>query len=266
MSDSKSQPTPEALAAALLAVRDGDTSSIETWAAEVEAAGDPEAARLIRDFPGLRDNISEHLTESRVLWPEVAVYLRHDEVRSYWFLGDSEMSESTPQHPNRWPHMMGQLLIHWNRYHPGVEWLARQLQLTRIQVEDAPHVELLDGQHLTPLPPGEEPGYLVLEPAVPPASPKAVAPGKCLKCEGSKSVTCEACGGKAYFEVNGEEQECVRCECMGFHTCPVCNGSGKLKPKRVPKSKTNAKKGTAKRTPAAKAKPKPPAKKPKAGE
>lgn len=266
MSVSESQSAHPPLTAAQLAVRDGDTSALEAWAREVEAAGNADAARVIRDFPGLRDNIGGHLAEQRRTWPDVGVALHHQNETSYWFLGDWDMAESTDRYPNHWPHMMGLLVQHWNVYYPGVEWLARQLGFQLVKLDGnrsftrrslVPRYSLHKGEHLPPLEPGNRLSTIWLDVYVP---PKVAGPGECPNCAGQHNVVCEACGGDAFVVVGDEEQECERCDCLGFHTCPVCNGSGKLKPKRVvkpkkaaPKAKPGAK-GNAK--PAAKKKPK----------
>jgi hypothetical protein len=239
-------PSNPALTAAQLAVRDGDTASLEAWAQEVEAAGNAEAAGVIRDLPGLRDNIGGHLTEQRRTWPDVGVALHHQNETSYWFLGDCDMAESTDQYPNHWPHTMGLLVQHWNVYYPGIEWLARQLGFQLVKLDGyRPSVRrsivirfaLHEGARLPPLEAGDTLNTIWLDVYVP---PKVAGPGECPNCAGQRNVTCEACGGEAFVVVNGEEQECERCDCLGFHPCPVCKGKGKLKPKPVAKPKKDS--------------------------
>lgn len=272
----KTKPDPAALAAAQFAVRDGDTSALEAWAKEVEAAGDPAAAKVIRDFPGLRDNIGGHLTEQRKTWPDVQVYLHHQYEKSYWFLGDWDMAESSAMYPDHWPHMMGLLVQHWNLYYPGVEWLARVLGFQLVNLDGyrpstnrslVPKFALHEGEHLTPIEPGDELSTITLAPYV---SPKVAGPGECPRCAGQHNVVCEACDGNAFVVVDDEERECERCDCLGFHTCPACKGSGKLpkaaKATAKPKPKTKGKaaaepKAAVKSKPAAKGEAEPPAKK-----
>lgn len=166
----------DSLSAAQRRVRDGDGAALEAWAGEVQAAGDAEAADVIRQLPGLRDYIAESLAEGRKLYPEVGVTLHHNSDRghSYWYMGDWDIDESTEEYPKHWPRRMGQLLAGWNTFYPGVEWLARELGLIRVNrfsrvppavKETQEKVTLSAGEHLTPTEPGHEVLILCMAPS-----------------------------------------------------------------------------------------------------
>lgn len=177
MAKEKTESEDGSLTAAQQRVRDGDTAALETWAAEVEAAGDAEMADIIRQLPGLRDYIAESLVPERARYPEVGVTLYYNLERrwSYWYLGDCDIDESTEQHPKHWPRRMGQLLLNWNALHPGVEWLARELGLPRVKrysrippatKETADSASLSTGGHLSPTEPGHVVVLLAMAPSL----------------------------------------------------------------------------------------------------
>lgn len=155
----------ESLSEAQRRVREGDGAALEAWAAEVQAAGDVEAAEVIRQLPGLRDYIAESLAQGRKLYPDIGISLYHQPGSSWWFMGDMDIDESTVAGPKHWPHRMGQLLAGWNTFYPGVEWLARELGLRRVQrnsrvppklKETQQKVTVGEDKHLAPIDPGHE--------------------------------------------------------------------------------------------------------------
>jgi hypothetical protein len=122
----------EILAGLHAACRDGDEHALLAWADALEEAGDRDSAALLRRLPQARDEFATTIDDWRQSYPgdgSLSLHTNGDE--SYWFCGDCEMGSSSEG--DEAITTAGQLLRGWDRFHPAIEWLLRQLRL--------PHVE-----------------------------------------------------------------------------------------------------------------------------
>ena len=146
-------PTPQTLPETPSSVRDacvaGEPDAILAWADALNAAGDMASADLFRWL----QRFAATLAGTGSFW------VFADASRCWW--GCKE-SGTEPGDIGEEGTRLAQLLAGWNVYHPAVEWLFRQLDLTRVQVRGSYFADGNKGktfkidlakQHLTPLDP-----------------------------------------------------------------------------------------------------------------
>jgi hypothetical protein len=147
-----------------VAFREGDDLARLLWADALEDAGDRKGALAVRALPALL----EHLQEG-------AWALNHGSSLRPFKLGlrlgcSGGWSEEVPGFRCAWPpgpiagnsKTVGVLVSRWNDFHPAIEWLARSLQLTMVELSFSRRPASLDRQqqgpfslrrrHLLPLP------------------------------------------------------------------------------------------------------------------
>jgi hypothetical protein len=146
-----------------MAFRDGDDLARLVWADALEEAGDREGALAVRTLPALRDRLEQVVTTLReelvLRKPRLEVHLS---CYGDWSAGVPGLSSWKPSETSGTSKTVRVLVSRWNDFHPALEWLARHLELSVVELNFSrrpAHIDRsqqgpfsLRRRHLLPLP------------------------------------------------------------------------------------------------------------------
>lgn len=199
MAKKRSPTETETLTAAQRSCRAGDLAGLLAWAADLESANEADAAAVIRAVPEFAEYALPPLTQWRTKHGRGSITLVHLEGAASWWCEEQQIDDSQNGGPNRWTDLVVRLLEGWNRYRFAVEWLARRLELPRVQLDPSPNekdVNLHESEHLPPLPADQEMTMVTLGPSVP------------------ASHLCPVCLGQSVYW--GDTRTCKECDNLSF--------------------------------------------------